>query len=183
MKRKVSRQVLRTRRLLQEALVALIQEQSYSGLRVEDITERADVGRATFYIHYKDKDDLLKTVIDGFHEEIVARLISQNNPHDMVGLQDALNHARQKPEFYRVVLAHGPACDRIRGFMVTRISERLALFSVPKERIAMTAHFIAGAVMGMLRWWLDAEAQISAEEAAHFVQQMIAQGLPATMAK
>ncbi|MEM7113462.1 MAG: TetR/AcrR family transcriptional regulator [Chloroflexota bacterium] len=182
-KRKVSRQVLRTRRLLQEALVNLIQEQDYATLRVEDITERADVGRATFYIHYKDKDDLLKTVVDGFHEEVVARLVTQNNPHDMVGLQDALEHARQKPQFYQVVLAYKPSRERIHEFIVARVTKRLLLFGVvPSEKINMVAHFVAGAVMGMLRWWLATDDTTSAEEASQFVQSMIAQGLPATLA-
>lgn len=160
----------------------LIQEQDYATLRVEDITERADVGRATFYMHYKDKDDLLKTVVDGFHEEVVARLISENNPHDIVGLQDAFEHARQKPQFYQVVLAYRPSRERIHALIVARVTERLRLFgTVPSEKINMVAHFIAGAVLGMLHWWLAVDATISAEEASQFVQLMIAQGLSATL--
>ena len=54
-KQKLDRRVRRTRRLLAEALVALIIEKEYETISITDITERADLNRATFYLHYGSK--------------------------------------------------------------------------------------------------------------------------------
>src|SRR5689334_24059575 len=59
------RRVRRTRRLLREALLALVAEKGYDRVTVQDVLDRADVGRATFYAHFRDKDDLL---VSGFDE-------------------------------------------------------------------------------------------------------------------
>lgn len=62
--RSPDRRVRRTRRRLKEALLALIDEQGYEGITIEDITGRADVGRSTFYSHYTSKEDLLFSGFD-----------------------------------------------------------------------------------------------------------------------
>src|SRR5574338_1030565 len=58
-KSRTDRRIQRTRQSLRTALLALIKEKGYDAISIEDITERANVGRATFYLHYKDKEDLL----------------------------------------------------------------------------------------------------------------------------
>lgn len=55
---KPDRRVQRTRELLQQALIALIRERGYDAVTIQDIAERANVGRTTFYLHYTSKDDL-----------------------------------------------------------------------------------------------------------------------------
>ena len=64
MKGKIAdRRVQRTRRLLHKALMSLILEKKYESITVQEILDRADVGRSTFYLHYQDKDELL---VNGF---------------------------------------------------------------------------------------------------------------------
>src|SRR6185436_12449618 len=57
------RRVARSRRALKEALTDLILEQGYESVTVQDIIDRADVGRSTFYSHFLDKDDLLMAIL------------------------------------------------------------------------------------------------------------------------
>ncbi|MEO8397816.1 MAG: helix-turn-helix domain-containing protein, partial [Chloroflexota bacterium] len=57
--RKPDRRIERTRQLLSKALMDLIIERGYDTITIQDITDRANVSRATFYLHYKDKDELL----------------------------------------------------------------------------------------------------------------------------
>ncbi len=59
------RRVQRTQALLQDALLALIEEKGYAAITVQDILDRANLGRSTFYMHYRDKDDLL---VSGFEQ-------------------------------------------------------------------------------------------------------------------
>src|SRR5512138_500847 len=58
-KNKIDRRIQRTRQSLRAALFDLMKAKSYDAISIEEITERANVGRATFYLHYKDKEDLL----------------------------------------------------------------------------------------------------------------------------
>ena len=67
---KIDRRVQRTRQALRNALLELIKEKGYDSISVEEITQRANLGRATFYLHYKDKEDLL---VDEFNEIVNER--------------------------------------------------------------------------------------------------------------
>ena len=64
-KRVVDRRIQKTQSLLHQALVSLIREKSYDAIAVKEILDRANVGRSTFYTHFRDKDELL---ISGIHE-------------------------------------------------------------------------------------------------------------------
>src|SRR3989337_4369074 len=64
-KNRPDRRIQRTRQALRRTLMELIKEKGYDSISVEEITQRANLGRATFYLHYKDKEDLL---IDEFSE-------------------------------------------------------------------------------------------------------------------
>ena len=74
---KLDRRVIRTRQLLREALMELIleNEKGYDGVTVKDIAERANVGRATFYLHYEGgKETLLLSSLQEIYDELVARI-------------------------------------------------------------------------------------------------------------
>jgi AcrR family transcriptional regulator len=58
------RRVRRTRKLLHDAFIALIIEKCYEKTTIQDILDRADVGRPTFYVHYRDKESLLTANFD-----------------------------------------------------------------------------------------------------------------------
>src|SRR3990172_2299341 len=55
---KTDRRIQRTREVLQKALIELISERGYDAITIQDIVDRANVGRTTFYLHYRSKDDL-----------------------------------------------------------------------------------------------------------------------------
>src|SRR5215831_9200361 len=57
------RRIKKTRRLLHEALTSLTSEKPYEGIAVQAILDRANVGRSTFYMHFRGKDDLLVRLI------------------------------------------------------------------------------------------------------------------------
>ncbi len=73
MKDKHDRRSQRTRQLLSEAFVQLLREKGYSAITVSDIIERADIGRSTFYSHYRDKDDLFVNELDRVIEVLSQR--------------------------------------------------------------------------------------------------------------
>src|SRR6185436_15529305 len=77
------RRIRRSQLLLQNALLALLKEKRYEDISVQDIIERADVARSTFYVHYVDKDDLL-TGRDGIFAENLGQQLTAHS-----GMQSA----------------------------------------------------------------------------------------------
>jgi AcrR family transcriptional regulator len=164
------RRVRRTRMALQDALFALIYEYPYEDITIQHITNRADVNRATFYLHYRDKDDLLQQSI-AFH---ASRLASQFGPiaRHQVTLETPLfhlvlvfEHIQTYADIYKVVLGirSGTSSTRYVQLIVTEIiTERLEQLRrtypdiMLTQAIPMIAHYMAGAFMGIASWWLEA---------------------------
>ncbi|MBE6124082.1 MAG: TetR/AcrR family transcriptional regulator [Erysipelotrichaceae bacterium] len=77
METKEDLRVMRTRKLLSMALFQLLQEQPFDKINVNDICEKSMVHRATFYNHFKDKNDLLNYIMDGIQEYIFEKSIEK----------------------------------------------------------------------------------------------------------
>lgn len=82
--KKIDPRVRRTRQLIQDAFTSLIQEKGYEAITVQDITERATLNRATFYLHYRDKQDLMWQST----EEVLSELVDS--------LRETTKHAKKQ---------------------------------------------------------------------------------------
>lgn len=174
--RKTDRRVLRTRTLLRDALMALIVERGYETITIQDITDRADVARATFYLHFKDKDELLMTSMEEVYDDLVRRigpltedhLTRQGDPVDLIAFQ----HVAENVPFYRVMLSErGPAsfAVRLRHYLVRVGWEMYADYAPElKESAAGQAimHAEAGALIALISWWVENGLPFTAEEMA-----------------
>ena len=74
-RRKPDRRVRRTRNLLGDALMVLIQEKSFDAITVQELLDRAGVGRSTFYEYFRDKNDLFVSDLDEFLEHMATALV------------------------------------------------------------------------------------------------------------
>ncbi len=83
-KKRMDARVRRTRDALGDALVALMQEKPFDTITVQDVLDRAKVGRSTFYAHYSDKDDLLMSDAEEFFESISMALSVRGDKSDRV---------------------------------------------------------------------------------------------------
>jgi AcrR family transcriptional regulator len=72
-KKPIDRRVARTRAMLQQAHVSLILEKGYEATTIEDICDKANVGRSTFYAHYTSKDDLRRSSFEHLRKLLVDR--------------------------------------------------------------------------------------------------------------
>lgn len=187
------RRARRTRRSLREALFALILENGYDAVTIEDITERADLGRTTFYLHYKDKEDLLLQCIqetaDELAEQVGKMMPSVGKPGEIVEQNPILfvfEHAAQNAALYRIILrgegSSYKTSSRLRSIIshyafefLNEIKNQIPLTNaVPMEVIA---NYFAGSLLGMLTWWLETDMPYSAQETSDMFRRLLFAGL------
>jgi AcrR family transcriptional regulator len=184
------RRVNRTRRQLREALTALILEKGYDVLTIEDITERADLGRTTFYLHYRGKEELLLESISTTAQELYEQVNAQIEPgmqhSPQLGLQavsQVFQHAAQNSMLYRIILKGG-AASKVQRFIFEFLSEaakpyfeqRFITHSQASVPLEVITNYFSAAMLGFLTWWLEADMPYTAEEAAGYFTTMFLSG-------
>jgi AcrR family transcriptional regulator len=163
LKKREDARVRRTRDALGDALVALMQEKPFDTITVQDVLDRAQVGRSTFYSHYSDKDDLLMSDAEEFFESVAMLLSVRGDTSDRVfPVREFFGHIIEAKTFVDALVSAGKMNDNMelaRGLFARGIERRLA--ELPKgqgiaenERPAIAfAH--AGALLALLQWWVD----------------------------
>jgi len=166
---KTDRRVQRTRERLQKALIELIGERGYEAITIQDIVDRADVGRTTFYLHYRSKDDLFLSchaaIVGEFHAGPLyphplsrAELLSPEAPPGMVAAYRHLKDARAR--LYPIFQGKdGPLIlRRMRDWSAQEIEANLrAAFAEADSAIPfdLLANYLAGAQIALVQWWLE----------------------------
>ncbi len=181
---KRDRRIERTRRLLSKALMDLIVERGYDRITIQDITDRADVSRTTFYLHFKDKDELLFTsmqvIYDGLLRGHDAPPPVELDP-DEVKAGDCnaedFEHVAEYADFYRVMLSDKGSIGfawEVLSYLAQMIQPKIEqAASEHKAKLPpdMIAAFLAGGQIGITKWWLDHDMECSPQEMArmHFL--------------
>src|SRR5712664_2966985 len=108
LRRKPDLRIRRTRSLLSNALVALMQEKSINKITVQEVLDRATVGRSTFYLHYRDKDDLLLCVLeDGMEMWSTALTRKKEKSLRVAAAMEFFAHAASGKKIYRALIDSG----------------------------------------------------------------------------
>lgn len=182
----VDRRVRRTRRLLQEAVLALAEERDLGAITVQDITRHAGVNRATFYQHYRDRDALLDETFDALLAELtakcgpmldgIARLTPEEVPPSAVAM---LREVRRRGGLYRRLLDPGGTSPFLARFQ--DYNERLFLQVWRHQRTSddngeappnVRARFAAAATASVIFWWLEHDQAESPEMIAAWLWRL-----------
>jgi AcrR family transcriptional regulator len=188
----VDRRVQRTRKLLGDALMALILEKGYDAITVQDITDRANLGRATFYLHYRDKEDLLFSVMTEVIDELKAAIeLPESAWRGHVGeaplLLAAFKHAEENVDLYRVLLS-GQATTtfliRLREYIAQTVQKAIEVVYPNYEGrvpIDVAANYMSGALFMLVEWWLRDNMPYPPEEMARWLWDLVIIGMARTM--
>ena len=174
----LDRRVSRTRRRLADALVRLSLERGFEALTVRDLTERADIGYATFFRHYPDKETLLRVTL----EDAIAHLVQtvsplSSQPAQMLeALFDALG---QNPDLYRVLLRTSHVNKLLERAFEVGARVFLAQLATRDHRVPgdvpapLVARHVVGAIVNLIAWWLEQPEPPSASRMAGFVNALV----------
>lgn len=194
MAKKVDRRVERTRQLLEAALLALIKEKGFDAISVQDIIDRANVGRATFYAHYDNKLDLLASGFEGLEADLKRQ---QGDRRSHIGNADErlfsfshalLAHAYRHREVFPAMVSKGGGAvvqHVLRNLLLQLVRDDVKTMAlqenkhpVPPEAVAQ---FIAGGLFGLLMWWLNGKMQLSVEDANKVFRRLSVPALKAAL--
>jgi AcrR family transcriptional regulator len=172
------RRIQRTRQLLVDALLALVQERGFDDVTVQEVIDRANVGRATFYAHFDDKEDLLVQAMDPFSAHLRERQRQAlrdgaGSDRDAFAFADELfAHAEGHRGVFRALLGRKGAA------IVQRHFQRMQLDLVREEvkarapagaqapEVEAVSHQIASGLFGMLVWWMEGRSRMTGAEAS-----------------
>jgi AcrR family transcriptional regulator len=193
--RKPDRRIQRTRKLLSTALMELIVERGYDSITIQDIADRADVNRSTFYLHYQDKEELLYDTVRDMIGEVLERMKVRAttrkhederifNPADI----DDFEHVARHGDFYRVMLGSKGSAGfyaRIHGLVADAMREELHHWCFPREAkpgepripLEFMAHYVAGAEISIMLWWLENGMPYPPEQMARMMHDLSVRGL------
>lgn len=177
------RRIRRTRQLLQQAFIETIRDKGFAAMTIQDITERANVNRGTFYIHYEDKYRLLDEVV---------RENFRNRVSDALPPEPGWNGVTLKRLILTVLdcfekkYQHRPPASRFPAEPLERaIQEELTVFlgrllqdhdvhnGVPPEA---ASRVISWAIFGPTVQWSQEPLVVTAEQMADAIYRVIAEG-------
>jgi len=166
-RRKPDKRVRRTHERLGSALIELIQEKPIDDVTVQEVLDRASVGRSTFYLHFRDKNDLLLSQLENFLEMMSTALsIRKEESRRVVPVAELFAHIGKQKKIYRALADSGRLndfFDLAQGYFSRGIEQRLReskrLPKLPQRELAVRAFALAGSLLSLLRWWLNRGAK------------------------
>jgi AcrR family transcriptional regulator len=189
--KQLDRRVRRTRQALQDALISLILEEGYDSVTIEEITNRADLGRTTFYLHFRDKEALLLQAVDSIAEDFIekhaadfdrqltpetARERLQVNLDERI-LYHVFEHARENADLYKVMLrgeGGSTTTERMRVLISDEAIKRLKFRQGIEVKVPLDffGAYFAGALIEIVTWWLEHDQPYDVESMVAYFQQL-----------
>ncbi len=185
---KTDRRTLRTRDALGDALVELMHERPFKSITVQDVLDRAGVGRSTFYTHYRDKDDLFISDVEDFWE-MMSSVLDRSGESSMrvAPVRELFSHIADVKVFRNALVAAGKLHDVMelgQGQFARAIEKRLVKLTsgqgtVPGQ-LSATAHALAGALFSSMMWWIDRGMPASPGEMDEAFHRLVWSGVNAS---
>jgi AcrR family transcriptional regulator len=185
-KRTKDRRIQKTEALLREALAALIHEKPYDDIVVKEILDRANVGRSTFYTHFRDKDDLLLSGIEDMLRsarpagggQVPAKpcdgmvwfslpILEHIEKHRRAGQASIGRRGRRAMHEHLQQAIMELIEDEVRTAL--RRSRRIAGHASPE----LLVRWIASTFVLVLNWWVESDSPLSAREADSLFRGLI----------
>lgn len=182
---KQDRRIRSTRRRLRNALLDLLKIKRYRDISIQDITERADVARSTFYTHYMDKDDLL-TGAEGIFAE---NLDHQMTAHPAGGGTSAFSarlwfeHVQAQGGILKII-ARDPAMDlamkTLRGIIHRSVQQGIPAHAGMSRAsdipLTVVVEYLTDTLMSLIQWWLKEGMKRTPEQMDEMFQQLVMPG-------
>jgi AcrR family transcriptional regulator len=178
---RVDRRIARTQRLLGEAMLDLIQEQSFDSITIRDITERADIGYATFFRHYDSKEELLSQQLESIIRQLEEMVGEGGDGYFEREGELLFEHVRQNELLYRGLLGghvHVQVTRRLRDALIRVIRPHVERH-LPDEQLLVpleiAVNHLAASALELVAWWLENDMPYPPREMSRYYDRLIIQ--------
>jgi len=181
--------VRRTLKLLGDTLLELIIETGYEKVAIQDITDRAQMSRTTFYLHFRDKDELLFETMRALYDDLTASThaidfndiaaaeAAMQNPADFI-------HVEKYFHFYKVMFSEQGSMsfllrvhDYLATTMLTEFERGKPDDLQPRIPLPVVTHVAAGAEIGLILWWVRHDMPHTPADMARFLSDAQCRGV------
>jgi len=175
----------RTRDRLGGALIELIRQKPIDAITVQEVLDRARVGRSTFYVHYRDKNDLLFSQLESFLDFMSTKLSREREDSRRVApVAEMFEHIGGQNRMYRALAESGQlqdfydmAQDAFARGIARRLRESGRLTGLSRGELAARGTLLAGSLLALLRWWIDRGAKESPRAVDAMFHRLVWQGV------
>ena len=178
---KPDRRINRTRALLFQAMSELMLEKRYDEITVQDIIDRANVGRSTFYAHFQDKEALSEGLLVHMLDSLTDAMEQEkSDPQSLLPGAQLFEHIKKHYSMFKAMTSgHGMDLFFQKGQeywseqMTARLQTMLPAGQVPKVPIPVLAHYISGTFVNMLKWWIDNKMPYTSKRMIEIVEILV----------
>ena len=156
----IDRRIAKTRLALRDAMLALLRTRGWDEISIQEICDQANVGRSTFYIHFSGKDDLLVESLNELRIALSAAgtrgSLTEQPLEFMTGL---LAHMVEQRQVFKTVIGRRSSQSierRFREMVFQLVEQDFIKFNMPTLQCQIVARYIAGGVVDIMAWWVDA---------------------------
>lgn len=187
---KADRRSRRSRRLIIDSLLALMLEKRFDSITVQEIIERADVGRSTFYAQFRNKEDVLQGEIERVFGQLHERhaAATPELADQLLPSLELFRHVQETKRLYPALVRGrtlDPHYQAVQRALRDRVTQQLALMSTDSRELAvppqLVADYLVGAFLTLVHWWLERGTAYSPEQMAAYFQQFTMSGVRAIM--
>jgi len=178
------RRTLKTRQAIHEAIFSLMQEKQYSKITIQDIIDRANVGRSTFYSHFDTKDELLLSSVDHLFEMLnkyISSYIEQNADQPrLIPVTEFFEHIKENNRIMKGLLKSDGAdlfFDKVQNYwndkMERYILSKLPEGTEPNIPVSVLANHITSTLVNLLKWWVKNKMSYTPKQMDLYFQELI----------
>lgn len=159
-------------------MIQLTLEKGYQSVTIRDITERADIGYATFFRHYRDKDALLSDVLEVVLEELMDLLSRRLSAGDAAAVGVLIFRYVQEHSEVCQVLLSSQGSPALAQRMVEAGVQNVLRQNTPQPQspvpFEVAAYHLVTSSIGLIRWWLEHGMPYSPEQMGEIYYELIA---------
>ena len=160
--RKEDLRVIKSKQAIKEAFIELVEIKGFDKVSVCDIANRANINRNTFYLHYEDKEDLVRKILYESVGKVYDKLVGYNiSNFDVIdetqlhwGIRNLLRLIEPEMELYRIIIMD----KTVNGYFSTvsnLIKEALIkMLGVRNPRSDIVFQYAFSGMMGVIQQWI-----------------------------
>ncbi|MEK5257531.1 TetR-like C-terminal domain-containing protein [Paenibacillus sp. FSL F4-0125] len=165
--KRIDPRAIRSKKMLKNAVFSLLADNvEISQLTVQKIANRAELNRATFYLHYEDINDLLRQIVHEIFDDLsmkVEPLLQMKSSNEQEQLVTFLNYFYEYRKVFAVLMEHKGFKNHLTNLLKNTVEKRRNARNIDPNKEVVSVDIIAASLLGIILWWIKDGSQYSAE--------------------